>query len=98
MYEIAQPIEMNQPIFMDCILFMECVSLSVNLLSLYYGSLLNSFLCEAKDPHLVAHPRTLTETWDMTTLLRPIFLQHLDKGRRRKWSFPLPHFALIIKT
>ena len=36
----------------DRILPMECVSL----LSLYYGSLMISFLCEAKDPHLVPVP------------------------------------------
>ena len=33
----------------------------INLLSLYCGSLLNSFLCKATDPHLVAHPKGLTQ-------------------------------------
>ena len=41
--------------------------------SLYYGLLLNSFLREVKDRHLVARPRDSPETWDMTILLQPIF-------------------------
>ena len=44
----------------------ECVSLWINLLSLYCGLLLNSFLHEAKSPHSL-------ETWDMTIISRPIF-------------------------
>ena len=35
---------------------------------LYNGWLLNSFLCKAKDPHLVAHPSDPLETWDMSIL------------------------------
>ena len=56
------------PSKMDCILPVECVSLSVNLLSLYRGSLLHSFLRKAKGPHLEARPRNSPETWDMTIL------------------------------
>ena len=41
------------------------------LLSLYRGSLSNSFLSEAKDPHLEAHQRDSLETWDMTIPLAP---------------------------
>jgi len=41
--------------------------------SLYYGWLLNSFLREVKDCHVVARPRDSPETWDMTILLYPIF-------------------------
>ena len=48
---------------------LQCVSHQINLLSLYYGSLLNSFLLKAKDPHIVAHPWNSLETWDMTILL-----------------------------
>ena len=40
---------------------MECVSLWKNLLSLYFSSLLNSFLHEAKVPHLAARPRDSPE-------------------------------------
>ena len=36
--------------------------------ALYDGWLLNSFLCKAKDPHLVAQPCNPLETWDMTIL------------------------------
>ena len=54
---------------------MDCASL----LSLFCGSDLEFFLLEAKDPHMVAHPRNLPETWDMTILLCPIFLQPLYK-------------------
>ena len=72
---------------------MECVSL----LSLYYCSPLNSFLHKAKDPHLVACPRNALETWDMTILLQPIFLQHLYKGRGGRWSpLPSPLFLGLI--
>ena len=39
-------------------LSVECVSPWINLLSLYYGLLLNSFLCEAKNSHLAAVPGT----------------------------------------
>ena len=63
----------------DSILPMECVSLSINLLSLYNGSVLNSFLCKAKDLHLAASPRNLPETWDMTPPSGPLFLQHFYK-------------------
>lgn len=41
--------------------------------SLYCGLLLNSFLREVKDRHLVARPRDSPETWDMPILLYPIF-------------------------
>lgn len=47
----------------------------VFLLSLSYGSLLNSFLLKAKHLHLVAHPRNSPETWGMTILSGSIFLQ-----------------------
>ena len=56
-------------------LSVEYLSPWINLLSLYYGSLLNSFLCEAKNPYLAAHPRDSPETWDVTILSGPTFLQ-----------------------
>ena len=63
---------------------MECVSLLVNLFSFYYGSLLNSFLHEAKDPHLAAHPRDSPETWDMTLLWCPIFSCNRRQAGRKE--------------
>ena len=42
------------PSEMAHILSMECVAPWINLLSLYYGSLLKAFLCGASNPHLVA--------------------------------------------
>lgn len=36
--------------------------------ALYDGWFLNSFLCKAKDPHLVVQPCNPLETWDMTIL------------------------------
>lgn len=46
-------------------------------------------------------PGTLTwwlETWDMTILLRPIFLQHLYKARGGRWApLPSPLFLGLIK-
>ena len=77
----------------DYILSIECVSLS-----LHYGSLLNSFLCEAKDLTWWPVPGTYPETWDMTTLLCVIFLKHLYKGRRIRWSSPSPHFSFDYKN
>ena len=73
----------NHPIFWHCLSpsemahtqYMECVSLLTNLFALYYGSLLNSFLHEAKDPHLMASPRDSLETCDMTVFLHPFFWQ-----------------------
>ena len=75
-----------------------CVSLSINLLSLHYGSPLKSFLHEAKDLHLAACPRNSSETGDMTMLLCPIFLQHLHEGQRRRWSSPPSHFSFDYKN
>jgi len=46
------------PSEMNCILSMKCLSL----LSLYYGSLLNSFLHGAKDLHWTANPRASPRT------------------------------------
>ena len=40
------------------------------------GSLLNSFLDEAKDQHLAAHPRDLLETWDVGIVSHLFLLQH----------------------
>ena len=45
----------------------------VNLISLYYSSLLNFFLCQAKDPHLAACPRNSLHTWHTTIFLCPKF-------------------------
>ena len=41
---------------------------------------LESFLHEAKDPHLAALPRDSPETWHMTILTCPnfVFLKHHD--------------------
>ena len=72
------------PFKIDHILSMECVSLTINLLLLYYGSLLNSFLSETKEPHLAALTRNLAEIWDMTILLHPIFLQPFYKKKKRE--------------
>ena len=60
----------------NLILPTECASLLINLLLLYYGSLLNSSRHEARNPHLVARPRNTPETWDVTILTCPTFLQH----------------------
>ena len=59
-------------------LSVECVSSWINLLSLYYGSLLSSFLGEAKNPHLVAVPGTHLRpgTWPFSPAPYS-FLQHL---------------------
>ena len=86
------------PSEIESILPMECVFLSINLLSLNYSSLLNSFLCKAKDPHLAAHPRNSPKTWDVTILSYPIFLQHLYKVSRRRWSSLSPHFSFDFKN
>ena len=65
------------------ILSVWCVFPLINLLSGWYGLLLNSFLCEAEDPYLAACPRNSPKTWDMTTiLLCPILLQHLSAYNR----------------
>ena len=45
----------------DCILPMECVSLSINQLSLYYGSLLKFFLLQAKDLSLGGSSQELAQ-------------------------------------
>lgn len=45
-----------------------------------YGSPLSSFLHKAKNSHVVACPRNLPETWDMTILSCLIFLKPLYKG------------------
>ena len=59
------PIKTNCPTFWGLLpsgmahtLSVECVAPWINLLSLYYGSLLNSFLQEAENPHLAAVPGT----------------------------------------
>ena len=96
--ECVAPRAALSPSEMNRILPMECVSLSVNLLSPHYGSLLNSFLHEARDLHLAAHPRNSPKTWNTTILLHPIFLQHLYKGRGRRWSSLLSHFSFDCKT
>ena len=41
---------------------------------------------------------TYPETWDMTILLWVIFLKHLYKGRRIRWSSPTPHFSFDYKN
>ena len=56
---------------MDHIVPIDCVSLSVNLFSLYYGSILNPFLHEAKGPQLAAHHGKSPEIWDITILSHP---------------------------
>ena len=83
------------------LLQMECVPLSINLLSLNYSSLLNSFLRKAKDPHLAAHPSSLgnlPKTWDVTILSYPIFLQHLYKVAEEGGLLSLLTFPLIFKN
>ena len=59
-----------------------CLSLNKLTFTLYYGSLLNSVLCEAKDPHLVAPPRDSSEACDMAILFQTILLQQ-DWGIRQ---------------
>ena len=59
-------------------LSVECVSCWINLLSLYHGSVLSSFLHKAEEPHLAAHDRYLPATWDMTILSSSTCLQHLE--------------------
>ena len=49
-----------------------CVSFWINLLSLDYRSPLNSFLREAKHPHLLACRRDSPKIWDMAILSSPI--------------------------
>ena len=55
----------------DHILPIDCASLSVTLFSLYYVSLLNSFLHETKGPHLAADHGKSPEIWDITILSHP---------------------------
>ena len=60
-------------------LSMECVSSWINLLSLYYDWLMNSFLYKAKNSHSEAVPRTclIHGTWPSSCA--PLsFLQHYD--------------------
>ena len=72
------------------------------------SQLLNSFLREAKNPHLAAHPRDSPETWDVTILSCPTLLPATAPPRTRKqlqrflgmagfcciW---IPNFGLIAK-
>ena len=72
-------------------LSMECVPCRINLLSLYHGSLLSSFLHKAEDPHLAAHPRYSPEIWDMTILSSSTFLQHLELKCRPECTMWVVH-------
>ena len=57
----------------------ECVSPWINLLSLYYGSLLNSSLREAKNPRLLSVPGTCLWPGMWPSSPAPLsFLQHSD--------------------
>ena len=58
-YEITQPIKTKHPVFQSCLspsetahtLSMACASPWINLLAVYYGFLLNSYMHKAKDSH-----------------------------------------------
>ena len=89
----------NSEVSCSCLLrWPTCRPWNVHLCFVFYGLLLNSFLCKAKDSHLGAHPRNLSETWDMTIPLGPIFLQQLYKGSRRRWFSLPPHFSFCYKN
>lgn len=68
---------------------MEYVSLSINLLSLYYLSLLNTFPREAKDPHLVARSQGFTRDPGHGCPLTPLFLPHHQGGKSKPHLCPL---------
>lgn len=55
---------------------MECVFLWIHLLSLYFSSLLSSFLSEAKDSRLAACPRDSPRPGIRPSSWVPILLQH----------------------
>ena len=65
------------PSEMAHILSMECASPWIKLISLYYGSLLKSFLCGASNPHLVAIPGTQkwSGTWPSSSTPLPCLQQ-----------------------
>ena len=62
------------------ILSVECVYPLINLLSGWYGLLLNSFLCEAEDPYLAACPRNSPKTWDITIPSCNTFTNEEEEG------------------
>lgn len=51
----------------------------------------------SQDPHLASMPGThlRPRTWPSSS---PIFLQHLYKGRGRRWASFLPHFSFDYKN
>lgn len=72
------------------------------------SQLLNSFLREAKNPHLAAHPRDSPETWDVAILSCPtLFPAAAPPGTRKQLQHFLgmagscctwiPNFGLIAK-
>ena len=81
---------------MDHILSMEYVSLAVNLLSLYCGSLLNSFLCKAEDSPFEALSQELA--WDLG-LAHPLtpFSCNIFTKEEEGGLLSLPTLPLIMK-
>ena len=79
------------PSEVNYILSMECMPPWVNLLSLYFCSLLNSYLCEARDPQIAIHPRVSGVSEDVIFPSPALSLPSYNFNLKAQSHFPLSY-------
>ena len=87
----------NSELSCPCLLrWPTCCPWNVYLCFVFYGLLLNSFLCKAKDSHLGAHPRNLSRDLGHDHPLGTNFPAIALQRKQKKMVFsPSPFFLLL---